>query len=84
MKAFKAINKNVVKFGDARDLADYTYTYVMCRELARGDFVYNLKNAKPEIRTEYSAVRANNYKIYTYVFSVRSIMIDNNAMSVVM
>jgi len=84
VKAMKAVGLNVKKLGDAKNMADYSFTYLTARELARGkEFVYPLKDAEAQLRTEYSAVRAANHKLLSFVFSVRSIMIDNNSLSVV-
>lgn len=87
VKAFKSIGKVVRRLGDSRggSQADYSFTYITARELARGkDFVYQLKDAEAELRTEYSAVRANNHRLVSFVFSVRSIMIDDGSVSLVL
>lgn len=84
VKAMKAVGLNVKKLGDSRNMNDYSFTYLTARELARGkDFVYPLKDTEPQLRTEYSAVRAQNHRLLSFVFSVRSIMVGNNSLSVV-
>jgi len=84
VKAMKAIGLNVKKLGDPTAMSDYSFTYVTARELARGkDFVYPLKDAEAQLRTEYSAARGQNHKLINFVFSIRSVMIDNNSLSVV-
>ena len=84
VKAMRSIGLNVKKLGDSKSMSDYSFTYVTARELARGkDFVYNLKDAEAQLRTEFSTVRTHNHRLISFVFSVRSIMIDKNQLSVV-
>lgn len=82
VKAFRACGITVKRLGDSRNAGDYSFTYLTARELARGDFVYPLKDAEAQLRTEYSGVRAANHKLISFVFSVRSVMIDQNNLSV--
>jgi len=87
VKAFASIGKTVKRLGDSRGggQADYNFTYVTARELARGkDFVYQLKDAEAELRTEYSQVRGNNFRLINFVFSVRSVMIEDGSVSLVL
>jgi len=87
VKAFSAIGKVVKKLGDANNSnkSDYSYTHLTARELSRGkDFVYDLKNAEAQLRLGFSAGRAFNTKLVSWVFAVRSIMISNNALEVVL
>ena len=87
VKAFASIGKTVKRLGDSRGggQSDYNFTYVTARELARGkDFVYQLKDAEAELRTEYSAVRTANHRLISFVFSVRSIMIDDGSVSLML
>lgn len=82
VKAFSAAGLKVNKLG-ADNLADYSYTYLTARELARGEqFVYPLKDAEAQLRTEFSAVRTTNHKLISFVFSVRSVMVSDNKLSV--
>ena len=82
VKAFRAAGITVKRLGDSRNAGDYSFTYLTARELARGDFVYPLKDAEAQLRTEYSTARAANHKLISFVFSVRSVMIDQNNLSV--
>ena len=84
VKAFKACGKTVKKLGNSKNMADYSFTYLTARELARGkDFVFPLKDAEAQLRLEFSGARASNMKLTSYVFSVRSIMISKDNLSVV-
>lgn len=86
VKAFSSIGKVVQKLGDTSgaNACDYSFTYVTARELARGqDFVFSLKDAEGQLRMGFSDARTFNTKLISYIFSVRSIMISNNALEVV-
>ena len=86
-KSMRTLGKVVKSFGDSGrgGITDYSYTYLTSRELARGqDFVYNLKDSEAQIRLGFKAVRANNVKLETFCFSVRSIMISENNLSLVL
>lgn len=86
-KGMKTIGKVVKGFGEAggSGINDYSYTYLTSRELARGDdFVYNLKDSEAQIRLGFSAGRTNNIKLETFVFSVRSIMVNKDNLSLVL
>ena len=74
----------VKRLGDhsSSSQSDYSFTYLTARELARGDFVYPLKDAEAQLRQEYSGARAGNHKLISFVFSVRSILIDKDSLSV--
>ena len=86
-KGMKAIGKNIKSLGGggAGDINDYSYTYLTSRELARGeDFVYNLKDSEAQIRLGFSTARTNNMKLQTFCFSVRSVMISDSNLSLVL
>jgi len=90
VKAFQTIGKQVKKLGECRggNIADYTNTYLHARELARGEqFVYNLKDAEPQIRLGFSQERSvqgtgmyavNNARMIHFVFSVKTIMVNKD------
>ena len=83
----RTIGKVVKGFGDASagSINDYSYTYLTSRELARGDdFVYNLKDSEAQVRLGFSGARTNNVKLETFVFSVRSIMVNKDNLSLVL
>ena len=87
VKAFSAIGKVVQRLGDSTrsEMCDYNLTYTTARELARGeDFVFSLKDAEGQLRLGFSGARAFNTKLISYVFSIRSIMISQNSLEVVM
>ena len=97
VKAFSAIGKQVKRLGDCRagGICDYTNTYLHARELARGEqFVYNLKDAEPQIRMGFSGDRTaaatggsyalNNCRIINWVFSVKTIMINKDNLQLIL
>ena len=87
VKAFSAIGKVVQRLGDSTrsEMCDYNLTYTTARELARGeDFVFSLKDAEGQLRLGFSGARTFNTKLISYVFSIRSIMISQNSLEVVM
>ena len=85
VKAWRAINKNCVNLGSAisGNLADYSNTYLIARELSRGQYVYNLKDSEAQLRTRYSTTRSNNFKINTYCFSKKIVNVSNEGLVVI-
>ena len=75
-KAFSAIGKNVLSLGnnEASNLNDYNQTFLLARELARNQFVFDLRDAEPEVRLGFSAVRPAVLNVNTFVFSKKVIM----------
>ena len=101
VKAFKAIGKDVKRLGECRagNICDYTNTYLHARELARGEqFVYNLKDAEPQIRLTFSnsrdqttakdggtiAYAVGNCRMIHFVFSVKTIMINKDNLQLIL
>lgn len=87
VKALSTINKEPKNLGNTtgRDLEHYTNPYIHSRELAREDFVYNLRDAEPQIRTEYSADRGTvNTTIESFVWSKKIINISETGLNVVL
>ena len=92
VKAFQTIGLDVKRLGDGRggNLCDYTNTYLHARELARGEqFVYNLKDAEPQIRLGFTqgrdevpagtdAVAKGNCRIVNFVWSIKTIMVKKD------
>ena len=91
VKSWGAINKMPKCLGSAHghDLDIYTNRFLHARELARGQAVFNLQNAEPQIRLAFdvnvnNGNRGVNYKgrqigsvsMFTYVFSKRTLQID--------
>ena len=98
VKAFKSIGKDVKRLGECRagNICDYTNTYLHARELARGEqFVYNLKDAEPQIRLTFSNDRGTsrtdsdnillgNMRVIHFVFSVKTIMINKDNLQLIL
>lgn len=87
VKALSTINKEPKNLGTTRgvELESYTNPYIHSRELARGDFVFNLRDAEPQIRTEYSADRGSvNTSIDTFVWSKKIINVSENGLQVIL
>ena len=97
VKAFKTIGKDVKRLGECRagNICDYTNTYLHARELARGEqFVYNLKDAEPQIRLQFSNSRENantdgagavgNMRVINFVFSVKTIMVNKDNLQLIL
>jgi len=89
VKAFGTLNVPVKHLGSAKncDLGEYTNRYMHARELARGDSVFSLQNAEPQIRVGFSAPRepdkyglqVGNIRMKTYVFSKKVLHIDGES-----
>tara|TARA_R110002073_G_scaffold70411_4_gene173867 strand:- start:4203 stop:5855 length:1653 start_codon:yes stop_codon:yes gene_type:complete len=89
VKAFGTLNIPVKNLGSASncDLGEYTNRYMHARELARGDSVFNLQNAEPQIRLGFSDVRGvdkygsqiGNVRMKTFVFSKKILHIDGES-----
>lgn len=84
VKSLRAINKEPLNLGsnEGNQLEDYSNTFLYSRELARGDFVYNLQNAEPEIRLGFNATRASNNRINSFVFSKKVVDISPQGLMV--
>ena len=88
VKAFGTINIPVKHLGSSEfaDLGQYTNRYLHARELARGDSVFNLQNAEPQIRIGFSDGRGtdkygqqiSNVRMTSWVFSKKIIHIDGD------
>lgn len=84
VKALRSIRKTPLNLGsnEKGQLEDYSNTFLYSRELARGDFVYPLLNAEPEIRMGFSATRPNNIRVNTYVFSKKVVDVSPQGLMV--
>lgn len=84
VKALRTINKEPQNLGSGErgNLNDYSNTFLLSRELARGDFVYDLRNAEPEIRLQFSAPRAHVNRVNSYVFSRKCIDVSPQGLMV--
>jgi len=86
VKAFGTLGFVPKNLGSVKncDLGLYTNRYLHARELARGDSVFNLQNAEPQIRIGFSAPRGTdkygaqigNIRMKTFVFSKKILHID--------
>ena len=96
VKSFQTIGLDVKRLGDGRggNLNDYTNSYLHARELARGDqFVYNLKDAEPQIRLGFSNERSvapnggtavGNCRMVHFVWSVKTIMVNKDNLQLIL
>ena len=84
VKALRTINKTPQNLGSGErgNLNDYSNTFLLARELARGDFVFDLRNTEPEIRMGFSAVRADVNRVNTFVYSRKVIDISPQGLMV--
>ncbi len=96
VKAFATTGLTVKRLGECRagNITDYTNTYLHARELARGEqFVYNLKDAEPQIRLTFSGDRTvapaggyavGNARMIHFVFSVKTIMVNKDNLQLIL
>tara|TARA_A100000171_G_C2135723_1_gene150059 strand:- start:1364 stop:2989 length:1626 start_codon:yes stop_codon:yes gene_type:complete len=86
IKAWSSINKPCRNLGDSKgsNMADYTNTFLVARELARENMVYPLKGSEAELRTKYDGVRTFNSRVFTYVFSEKVVNVANDGLSVIL
>tara|TARA_R110000868_G_scaffold87498_2_gene244724 strand:+ start:8324 stop:10195 length:1872 start_codon:yes stop_codon:yes gene_type:complete len=94
VKALSTINKEPKSLGGAKrkDLEKYTNTYIHSRELAREDFVFNLRDAETQIRLGFSDgrpvsstdIKGGNRTIFTRVWSKKIVNISENGLRVIL
>ena len=86
VKALRTINREPKNLGDndGANLEVYTNTYLHSRELARNQYVFDLREAEPQIRTGYSGARGQNHTINTFVWSKRIVNVSNDGMRVIL
>jgi len=84
VKAMKVCGMAPINLGsnEGGNLNDYTNSFVIARELARGEYVADLRNAEPEIRLGFSATRVGNIRVNTYVFSRKVVNIGVSGVAV--
>lgn len=85
VKAWNAINMPIRSYGEARkgQLEDYVNTHLISRELARGDFVFDLRNAEPELRLGFNIARQNNLRVQTFVWSKKIVSTSSSGVQVI-
>ncbi len=84
-KALQAIGKSPLSLGSADfgDLNGYSNKFLFSRELARQGFVFDLRNAEPEVRLQFSGVRASVLRVNTFVFSKRIVQTTAQGVQVI-
>ena len=85
-KAFSAMGTPARSFGDASgsNLDGYSNTFLATRELARGRFVYSLREAEPSIRLAFSATRDEICRVNSFVWSEKVVRVEGTNISVVL
>ncbi len=85
VKAFRALGKQPTNLGNADygNLDNYSNTPLICRELARLGMVFDLRNAEPELRLEFSAARTAVLRANTYVFSKKIVQTTATGVQVI-
>ena len=85
VKAFRACGLQPANLGnmDFGNGENYTNTPMICRELAKSGFVFDLRNAEPELRLSFSATRANILRANTFVFSKKIIQTTATGLQVI-
>lgn len=86
VKAWKAIGKLPLNLGNGErmNLNGYANSYLTSRELAREGFVFDLRNAEPEIRLKFSNSRANIVRANTFVFSKKIVQSTATGVQVIL
>lgn len=84
VKAMTSCSMLPINLGDnsAGNLNNYTNSFVISRELARGDYVVDLRNAEPEIRLAMSGTRTFNIRVNSFVFSRKVVSIGASGVAV--
>jgi len=84
VKALGSINKYAMNLGsnEKGQLEDYSNTFLYARELARGDFVYSLRNAEPEVRLGFAQTRSHPVRCNSFVFSRKVIDVSPQGLMV--
>lgn len=85
VKAFKAINTPIKSNGEATggNLEDSVNTSLISRELARDQFVFDLRNSEPELRLGFTGARTQNLKVNTYVWSKKVVSTSSSGVVVI-
>jgi len=70
-KSFEAISHEGVDLGNSQgaNLGIYTNCFYNARQLAKRPYFYDLKSAEGQIRLGFSAARANNVNINTFIWN---------------
>lgn len=80
-KSFDSISYEAVDLGntDGGNLNVYTNNFMIGRQLAKRPYYYDLKEAEGQIRLGFSATRANNHTINTFVWCKKILNIGAGA-----
>ena len=84
VKAMKVCGLMPINLGNSEggNLNDYTNSFLIARELARAEYVADLRNAEPEVRLAFSQTRAGNIRVNTFVFSRKVVNIGVSGVAV--
>jgi hypothetical protein len=84
VKSMKVCTLAPINLGnnEGGNLNDYTNSFVIARELARAEYVADLRNAEPEIRLGFSGTRGGNIRVNTFVFSRKVVNIGLSGVAV--
>jgi hypothetical protein len=84
VKAISATGRMPLSLGssEAFDLDCYSSIFIIGRELARGDYSVPLRELEPQIRLGFSATRAFNVRVHTFVMEDNVIISDSSGLRV--
>ncbi len=85
VKALNAMGLNPQKLGnnERNNLEGYTNSFLIARELSRNGFVFDLRNAEPEIRLGFSGARNNVLRANSFVFSKKIVQTTANGVQLI-
>ncbi len=85
VKAWNAINTPIKSLGEATggNLDDFVNTPLISRELARGDFTFDLRNSEPEVRLGFSGARGHNMRVNSFVWSKKIVSTSSSGVQII-
>lgn len=85
-KAFSAMGQKAKSFGigSGSNLDGYSNTFLACRELARGRYVYSLREAEPSMRLAFTSTRDEVVRVDTLVWADKIINVSAVGLSVIL
>ena len=85
VKAWNSINTPIKSLGEATggNLDDFVNTPLISRELARGDFTFDLRNAEAELRLGFSGVRTHNMRVNSFVWSKKIVSTSSSGVQII-
>ncbi len=80
-KSLNTLNYEAKDLGntDGANLAIYTNSFLVGRQLAKRPYYYDLKDAEGQIRLGFAGVRADNHNINTFVWSKKVVNVGAGA-----